>query len=138
MLSNGYIAVHPQLWDFLPTGSHVRYVKKAISGDLPRCERFCPGGFVRNHFTSAGKKMLTLGSSAQNITGGMSFPLAYDEIEELWKKYDPGAFIEIHLIRGSLAEKKTQIDSLLATNAMLIKRVDSLTSRVIALENGQK
>ena len=137
MLSAGYIVVHPQLWDFLPKGAHIRYVKKDTGKGLPRCERFCPGGFITNHFTREGKKMLMMGSQYKkepSRSGYLSFPLAYDEIEEMWKKYDRASFIEMHLVRGSLAEKKSQIESLTTNNAKLNERVDTLTERIRILE----
>jgi hypothetical protein len=117
LLSEGYIGVHPSLWDYIPTGSHIRYVKKDVAkAGLSREERFKPGGFIRNHFTTdQGKKMLMIetkpGGKAGQF-GYVSFPVAYEDIEELWKKYDRNAFVEIHLISMSLAQKKKQIEEL--------------------------
>lgn len=111
---DGYINVHPSLWDHLPNGAHMRYFKK---GPQARTERFKPGGFIKNRFTNAeGKKFIMV----ETIPGGkggagyIQFPLAYEDINQLWKKYDHGAFIEIHLISTSLAQKKKQIEELTA------------------------
>jgi hypothetical protein len=135
LLADGYLNVHEQLWDLVPTGAHVRYIKKDTGGGLPRHERFKPGGFVREHIvTKEGKKMLML----ETIPGGakypkpgreyISFAVAYEDISELWKKYDRFAFIEIYLIYNSLAQKKQQIES-------HETKIKELTERVTTLEN---
>lgn len=126
-VQSGYIVVHPQLWDHIPTSAHVRFVKKDDGSGLSRSERFKPGGFVRNHFTTGEKKMMMLASSpygdAARPEGYISFPVAYDDIEELWKKYDKNSFVEIHLIHNSLALKKQQIEILEAQNREMSNRI---------------
>lgn len=125
MLLDGYISVHPDLWDRIPSGSHIRYIKRDDGQELSREKRFKPGGFVRNHFENKnGEKSIMI----ETVPGGsnknpnyISFPIAYKNTEEIWKKYDRSAFIEIHLITNSLAQKKQQIDK--------------LTERVQVLEN---
>jgi len=57
---------------------------------------------------------------AYKLNNHVTYPLAYDEIDELWKKYDAGAFIEIHLIYGSLQRKE--------------KKIAELEARILALE----
>lgn len=113
LLSDGYIVIHSSLWDYIPNGSHIRYVKK---GEGSRSTRFRPGGFVKSHFTTSDdKKMMMIESRVGGKPGDagyISFPIAYTDIEELWKKYDRYAFIEIHLIYSSLAQKKQQIEDL--------------------------
>ncbi len=112
-LLTGYIGIHPQLWDHIAVGSHIRYFKK---GPEQKNDRFKSGGFVRNHFiTEEGKKMMMIETrigGKRGEAGYVSFPLAYETIDTLYKKYDRGAFIEIHLIYGSLAQKKQQIEKL--------------------------
>ena len=112
-LLTGYIVVHPQMWDHIPSGSHIRYFKK---GPEPINDRFKQGGFVRNHFiTEEGKKMMMIETrigGKRGEAGYVSFPLAYETIDILHKKYDRGAFIEIHLTFNSLAQKKQQIEKL--------------------------
>ena len=133
LLSNGYIQIHPQLWDHIPIGAHVRYVKKDVGDNLDRCDRFKPGGFVRNHYTSKkGESIITI----ENMPGGskyqksnseyISFPLDYNNIEELWKKYDKDSFIEIHLINNSLSRKNKQIEELNNSVAELTQRIKTL------------
>lgn len=116
LLCDGYILVHSQLWDYIPPGAHIRYVCKDTNGTSARGERFKPGAFVRNHFTTReGIKMLMLETKPggkKRDAGYFSYPIAFGEIEELWKKYDRGSFIEIHLIHNSLAQKKQQIETL--------------------------
>jgi hypothetical protein len=124
LTSEGYIIVHPGLWDHLPCGAHIRYIKRDQGENKPKNERFRPGGFIRNHFITDDKKKLIIENKPggkRNDAGYVSFPIAYDDIELLWKKYDRYSFVEIHLIHNSLAQKKYQIDE--------------LTNRVARLEN---
>lgn len=132
-VADGYVAVHPALWDHIPGGAHIRYIKKDDGNGLPRNERFKPGGFVKNHYTNKdGKKMFmleTIPGGQQKNEGGrnyISFPVAYENIDELWKKYDRFAFVEIHLMYNSLAVKKQQIESLEAKNMELDQRLTLL------------
>lgn len=115
MLSSGYLTIHKALYEYIPVGSHVRYYKKCNPG----CERrlmFRPGGFVKSHFVTAeGKRMMMIESTLGGKNGDpgyIAFPMAYDDIDELFKKYPRDAFIEIHLIYSSLAQKKKQIEDL--------------------------
>lgn len=120
--AEGYIMVFPGLWDHIPAGAHIKFLKKDKGAGKPRGERFKPGGFVRNHFELNGKQMImveTKPGGSRNDKGYISFPLAYEDLEIIWKKYDKDAFIEIHLIYNSLAQKKQQIEELIA-------RVDKL------------
>lgn len=118
LLSDGYIKVTSSLWDYIPTGSHIRYLKRDDGSGAPKSKRFKPGGFVRSHFvTEDGKKMLMIENKPNGKRGDpgyVTFPVAYEDVEELWKKYDRFAFIEIHLIYVSLAQKKKQIEELSA------------------------
>lgn len=134
ILAEGYISVHHQLWDHLPAGSHVRYFKK---GTGPRPSRFKPGGFVQSHFTTIeGRKMMMLGTlSGDKRAGNITFPVAYDEIDEVWKKYEQDSFIEIHLICCSLAQKKQQIEDLERTIDEQTRELADVTARVATLEN---
>jgi hypothetical protein len=125
MLADGYINVNSALWDYIPAGAHIRYFKKSPSGApaLPRTKRFKPGGFVRNHYsTDDGKKIIQIETRIGGKIGHdgyVTFPVKYDDIDEIWKKYDKDAFIEIHLIYSSLAQKKKQIEDLTARVAHL-------------------
>lgn len=116
MLSEGYIIVHRQLWDYIPSGSHIRYYKKSTTED--RRKMFRPGGFVQSRAeTPDGKKIFMLESKLggkRGDPGYITFPIAYDDIDEIWKKYSRDAFIETHLIYGSLAQKKKQIEDLIS------------------------
>jgi hypothetical protein len=118
LLSDGYIKVHKSLWDHIPAGSHIRFIKRDDGSNLPRNARFKPGGFVKNHFVTDGdqKKIMieTKPHGNRGDAGYISFPIAYDQVDEIWKKYDRYAFIEIHLIYTSLAQKKKQIEELTA------------------------
>lgn len=115
LLADGYISVHPTLWDYIPAGAHIRYIKRDDGNGKSRAERFKPGGFVRNHFSAGEKKLLiveTRPGGKRDDVGYISFPLAYEDLAELWKKYDKNTFIETHLIYTSLAQKKKQIEDL--------------------------
>jgi hypothetical protein len=138
LTSEGYIIVHPGLWEYIPVGSHVRYIKKDDGSDKPRGKRFKPGGFVKNHNTNeAGEKMFTLESrlstGPRSPPGYIKYSILYDNIEVLWKKYDRMAFIEIHLVYNSLAQKKQQIEDLSARVSRLEKTIERLGKRNISI-----
>lgn len=130
-LLDGYINVHPTLWDYIPTGAHIRFIKKAGG---TRTERFKPGGFVKNHFTGDGGKKFLMIETKPNGRPGQdkyrTFPIAYEDMEEIWKKYDRTAFIEIHLISTSLAQKKKQIEDLTARVGKLETLLGNLVDRL--------
>lgn len=131
LLSEGYINVHEDLWDRIPTGSHVRYFRKDDGSGLEKWKRFKLGGFVSAHVTNAGgEKMLKIESilgGNKKQAGYFTFLLKYKDIEEIWKKYDHSAFIEIHLIQASLAKKKTEIEELKSY-------IRELSLKIVALE----
>jgi hypothetical protein len=135
LLSEGYMTIPKMLWDYIPNGSHIRYVLRDDGQQKSRNERFRRGGFTKNHFyddKDAPNFLLETrpgGSMAE--TGYLSYPLAYHDIEELWKKYDRGAFVEIHLMAISLAQKKKQIETLTTELA-------ELNSRLTWMENTLK
>jgi hypothetical protein len=128
MLSDGYIVIHESLWDRLPCGAHIRYMRK---GSTAPPTRFNPGGFVAGQFLADdGNKMLAIESrfgGRKGDPGYVSYNIAYDDIEVIWKRYDKNAFIELHLAYTSLAQKKKQIERLQRDS-------DALTSRVKKLE----
>lgn len=123
---NGYFQVSPALWDHVPAGAHVRYFKKQEPGEnLTRAERFVTGGFVHANpvqisVTGHKKdKAMQLGQkppfgkdAGGKDAGGKKFPVRYDTIEELWKKYDFHAFVELVLIANSLTDMRQKIDEL--------------------------
>ena len=115
LTSEGYLKVHPSLWDHIPAGAHIRYIKKDDGSGKERRARFRLGGFVRNHFADNDKKMMTIETKPNGQRGDvgyLSYRISYDTIELLWKKYDKFSFIEIHLIHNSLAQKKQKIEEL--------------------------
>lgn len=114
----GYLQINRQLYDYVPIGAHVRYYRKC--GDA---RSFKLGGFVQNHVMVKGKPAFVLetvpGSCvscmrepAYKLNNHVTYVLTYDDIDELWKKYDSGAFIEIHLMYGSLLRKDKKIAEL--------------------------
>lgn len=113
LTTNGYFAVHPGLWDYLPKGSHVRY---QILGEGPAGARFRSGGYVRNHYTAPDESKViyleNFPAVGKNKPGHVSFPVSVKSIELLWKKYDEAAFVELHLITNSLAMKQQEIEAL--------------------------
>lgn len=136
LTAEGYIIVHPGLWDHIAAGSHIRYVKKDIAGEgKSRGKRFKPGGFVKNHYMDdSGRKVFTLESRLKNNSkteppGYIMYSVPYDNIETIWKKYDKLSFIEIYLIHNSLAQKKQQIESLLSRVEQLEATVARLSSK---------
>ena len=124
MLANGYINIMREVWDFLPVGSHVRFFKKAGTN---RNERFRPGGYIKKHYeTSDGKKILfmeTIRNGNSNMADYFTYPMAYDDLAEIWKRYPEDCFVEIHLIYGSLAKKNKQISDLEARMTALEAKI---------------
>lgn len=123
MLSNGYLSITRELWDFLPVGSHVRFFKK---GTGSKNERFRPGGFIKKQYvTNEGKHILLMETirDGTNLPGYITYPMALDDIDEIWKRYPEECFIEIHLIHNSLVNKTKIINDLVA-------RVSAIESRI--------
>lgn len=135
LTSTGYISLRRDLWDHIPNGAHIRYVKKDNGQGLTPGQRFKPGGFVRTR-ANEGKTLII----CNNIKGKrgdpdyISFPLAYDNIETIWKKYDYGACIEILLTQNSLARKSREIDALQKAVAGLERQCSELAASVGALQ----
>jgi hypothetical protein len=120
MLSNGYVNITSELWPFLPVGSHVRFFKK---GPGTINERFRPGGFIKKQYMTAEGKRILLMETIRNGTGApgyLTYPMAMDDLEEIWKRYPEECYVEIHLIHNSLVHKN--------------KLLNDLSSRVSALE----
>lgn len=131
----GYILIPPALYSYIPIGAHIRYFRNETK---PRGETFKLGGFVQNHYMSKrggvkpGFMLETVPGScvscghepAYRLNNHVTYPIDHDEIAEIWKKYDAGAFIEIHLIHMSLAREK--------------KRARELEHRVCQLETQLK
>lgn len=114
LLADGYIKIPRELWDYLPIASHIRFFK--VDDGNPKNTRFRPGGYLKNHLVSNDNRKLFLienreGGNTRD-TGYISFPMAHKDIAEVWKRYPKDAFIEIHLIYMSLAQKKKQIEDL--------------------------
>ena len=113
MLSGGYINIIRDIWEFLPVGSHLRFFKKA---GATRNERFRPGGFIKKQYeTPEGKKILlmeTICNGRADMPDYFTYPMAYDDLSEIWKRYPEECFVEIHLINNSLAKKSKQIADL--------------------------
>jgi len=132
LITGAYTSVPPDMWEFIPSGSHVRYLKR---GAEPLGERFKPGGYVRYQHEKDGKKMMIL----ENRQGGSgagyaSWPVAFEGVESVWKKHAPEVFVEMHMIHNSLAQKKRQLAELTAAVTALTATVSALNSRVDALD----
>lgn len=115
-MTSDYIKLTEEYFDHIPNGAHVRYVKKQKPGDSTHAEeRFRTGGFVQSHYERDGKKFFLLGNKVttkQGKPGDITFPVAYEDIQVLWKKYDYHAFVEIHKLLTSLKEKQKAIEEL--------------------------
>ncbi len=126
LTAEGYIVIHRGLWDYLPTGCHIRYIRKDTGEGLTRAQRFRSGGYVKGRkLGESGQKMILLGKCPYKGTTPEDrkwYSIAQDSIETLWKQYDRLAFIEIHLIYNSLAQKKQQIEDLVARVERLERR----------------
>lgn len=115
---SGYVRVIPQLWEHLPLKCHIRYFKR---GDATHIDRFKPGGFLKAVIRGAnGVDSLILENKINGSGRGyISFNVKVDTIDELWKKYAYDAYIEIHMMSASLAQKKVQIEELSKRLAIL-------------------
>lgn len=116
-LLSGYFKVHETLFEHLPPGDHIRYFRKNLGKEKkPFLGRFKLGGFVKGHYMNSDKKKYiqieTKLRGDDSTHGYAQYSIAYDDIEEMWKKYNTGSFIEIHLIETSLSCKKKQIQEL--------------------------
>lgn len=143
LLADGYMLVLPQLWDRIPKGAHIMYF---TTGDAPKCERFNTGGFVNWHLipNETGLKEFKLESrlNGAGFPGHRYYNVKYDDIDELWKKYDAASFVEVYLIRGSLIAKSKQIEELkiqckelIVQNTELTAQCEKLSSRIEVIEN---
>jgi len=127
LMGKEYIRVHSGLYDHLPLGCHVRYF---VKGDGSRAARFRQGGFIIGKFLVGDEKKLRLCSSKINRgdQDARSWVVSYNDIDELWKKYNQDCLIELHMITCSLAEKKVQIEKLSA-------RLARVESQLVAKRN---
>jgi hypothetical protein len=121
ILVNGYIKITPELWEYLPEGSQVCFFKQGADA---RNLRFRPGGFIKRHYISQeGKKVFYMETSLSKTSDGyLTYPMAYDDVAELYKRYSRECFVEMHLMSMSLAQKSKQI-------ADLLSRVEKLEGR---------
>lgn len=110
-----YVPVPAEFYDRIPTGSHIRYLKK---GDEPFVERFKTGGFVSMKWASKtdGRKMIRVALSPVKAGSTAipkdSFVIYVDEIDTIYKKYDYSAFIEFVTFSRIITQLKEQIDAL--------------------------
>lgn len=134
LVSDGYTLIPPDMWENIPVGAHVRFVKRDKGEGKPLGERFKPGGFLAKHFEKDGKAMAILETKPggkRGQPGYVSFPIVFEALEAIWKKHSDDVTVEMHLIHNSLAQKKRQIDELMTT-------VAALTARIEALERGPR
>lgn len=136
LFADGYFVVHPGFWDYIPEGALVRYVLKASAAKADaKHMRVRPGGTVKGHIFADGKKMLQISPvEPKKKTNGraFTFPLAYDDVEEIWKRYDRGPYIEMHLIANSLGQKDARISELEKKCELLISKIEKLDRRLRA------
>jgi hypothetical protein len=138
-LLEGYLMVDETLFESLPPGAHIRYFRKNKHKEKkPFLERFRMGGFVNRHYSENGKKFLILESKIAGVEGQngyVKYNVCYDDIDELWKKYDQSAYIEILLINSSLVDKKKKIEKLESEMTSLRKELDELKAIVSRFKN---
>lgn len=107
---DGYLKISPKLWEKLPMKCHIRYFKNEPG---TRANKFKSGGFVKTLIKDDNGKVTAIVLETQiggnsKIKGYSSFSISVDSIEELWKKYPYDAFIEIHMMANSFAQKKEE------------------------------
>jgi hypothetical protein len=143
ILSEGYFRVHQDLWERIPKGAAVCYFKaKDAAKPKNRQARFRQGYLKDIYQNEKSQGLMISNMSIDKVVtkGRRTYSIRNSKIEELWKKYDESAFIEIHLIMSSLSQKKNQIKSLedqlrvaAKDHADLEARVAKLQAMVIAL-----
>lgn len=99
----GHVCIPRNLWDFIPYRAKLRII---LAGDGSRESRFRYGGRLTKRDELDGEQTISIGW----MGGGMK--LKYGAIDEIWKRYDDGAFIELHMIATSLLQKDRQIAEL--------------------------
>lgn len=101
-LLEGYIEVPSELYEQIPVGAHVRYLKK---GTEPAGIRFKPGSYVKNHWTNKdGTKFIQLQNRAYDIGGKgyFEFPITPNNVEKIWKKISDDFLIEYILMKREI------------------------------------
>lgn len=123
----GYIRIPKHMWNFIPMRARLRVIKVAgeDATNESRESRFRLGGQLVSRTTTDDGADTTI--ILRWGTGAMK--LRYSEIEELWKRYDNGAFIELHMIAASLMQKGKQIDALMAAQQDVGKKLQLLAGR---------
>lgn len=124
LLADGYTKIQKDQWDYIPSGAHLRFFK--IDDGTPKNTRFRPGGYVKTHIVAAdGRKMFMMETKrgGHDGDGYIKYPMAYEDLAEVWKRYPQDSFIEMTMLYKILAQKQKQIDE-------LVKRVESLESRI--------
>lgn len=128
---DGYLFICKELYAFIPVGSNILYKVKE-SKEKPI------GGTITHN---ADAKIAVVSPQENNLRSGVAATssksptaITYADIAELWKRYDDRAFVEIHLIANSLAQKKKQIEDLKEAMATILGLVQKLNSANIALE----
>lgn len=120
----GYVRIPPSLWGFIPMQSRLRVFRR--SGGESREEQFRAGGQLVARQERDGQTVLTISWGK----GAMAVPV--DDIEELWKRYDNGSFIELHMIAVSLMQKDRRIIEL----EMSLEKIVDEVARISA-ENSE-
>jgi hypothetical protein len=123
MLANGYLSIVREMWEYIPAGSHVRFFKK---GNGSPNVRFRPGGYIKKHYLTAdGKRILlmeTVRGGTNSTPGYITYPMALDDLDQIWKRYPEEFYVEMHLIYNSLVRKDKQINDLLSRLTALESR----------------
>tara|TARA_R110002153_G_scaffold273997_3_gene446393 strand:+ start:12273 stop:13049 length:777 start_codon:yes stop_codon:yes gene_type:complete len=127
-----YFHVPRAMWGNLPLGSHVRFFKvgsstgsTAASTDrASKNMRFRPGGFVKAH--ADGLLFLETKLRGKEENGNICFPVTINQIDEIWKKPDRAAYIEIAVMTSELNKKEESIQE-------LRRRVDKLETVMRAI-----
>lgn len=136
LTTTGYIDLDPILFEYIPNGAYVRYVKKDDGSGLSFEQRFRGGGYVKFHYEKNSEKFMVLenrpGGNDKNL-GYVSFIVAYNKIEKLWKKFDKDAYIELYMISNSMANKEKQIRELNAKVYKLEQMLVLLQKAIINL-----
>jgi hypothetical protein len=122
LLTDDYFNVPSKYWKSIPIGAHIRVFKRAaVCGSDSRGARFRPGGFVKSHMMRGEEHIIVLETilHGKEERGNIVFPMSTLDLDEIWKKTDRNAYIEITLMSETIRKYESE-------NKNLKNRVDKM------------
>ena len=72
-------------------------------------------------------QMETIKGGNPRQVGYVLYPMAYSDLQQVWKQYPRDSFVEIHMIYMSLAKKNAEIKDLVKSVSELKQKVSELS-----------